>query len=132
MYMVAVLDSFGTSDVFDDDGGGVVRARIVVRSSDQPSQPIKSNAGTACNSRRDSTRVIGRAIKKRATHTRSYIYISTTLYKLCGSCPQCEGLAVGHARKRGVLRRGTIHCPCGWFGYGRDLEEQQWFTTTLQ
>ena len=73
-----MLDSFGTSDVFDDDGGGVVRAKIIARSSDQANQLIKSNARTACNSRRHSTGVHGRAIKKRATHPRSYIYISTT------------------------------------------------------
>jgi hypothetical protein len=109
------MDTFGSSSQFDTDIGGVIRAHI-----------------RAVEGKTNGVRVTRRGKAKRATHPRSYIYIFTTLYKLCGSCPQCEGLAVGHARKRGVLRRGTIHCPCGWFGYGRDLEEQQWFTTTLQ
>jgi hypothetical protein len=109
------VDDFGSSGSFDIDSGSLITASIQL-----------------VNDKTNGVRVARRGKAKETRYPRVYIYIQPTLYKLCGSCPRCEGLAVGHARKRGVLRRGTIHCPCGWFGYGRDLEEQQWFTTTIQ
>jgi hypothetical protein len=102
-----------TSENLDHDLGGKVSGCLVVEN-----KGLRANEGTSARNRvRGATRPL---------------YIYHTLRKLVGLCPNCEGGIVGHGRTRGSLYRATVTCECGWHGTGRELEEPQWFTTTIQ
>jgi hypothetical protein len=102
-----------SSGILDQDFGGKVSGCLVV-----VNKRLRANEGTSARERvRGATRPL---------------YIYHTLRKLVGLCPSCEGGIVGHGRTRGSLYRATVTCECGWHGTGRELEEPQWFTTTIQ
>lgn len=102
-----------SSELLDHDLGGKVSGYLVV-----VNKRLRANGET-------SARNGGRGANRR-------LYIARALRKLVGLCPNCEGGIVGHGRTRGSLHRATVTCECGWQGTGRELEEPQWFTTTIQ
>lgn len=109
--------SDGTSDIWDEDLGGMLSGHLVANKGLMVSN--RSDAGvSARNQQREPTR-------------EGYLYIRT-LRKLAGLCPNCEGGIVGHGETRGSLLRGQWTCQCGEQGRGRELVDVEWFATTVQ
>ena len=105
-----------SSELLDCDLGGKVSGYLIVVNKGVTSKQRKGEG---------SARDRGRGANRQ-------LYIARALRKLGGLCPSCEGGIVGHGRTRGSLHRATVTCECGWQGTGRELEEPQWFTTTIQ